>query len=160
MNTQFHPIRKELLNLIGLWMPRLKGLTQQNITQVRNSQGRSIKQIVGHMVDSATNNTHRIIHLQYQESPISYPDYANLGNNDRWIAIQNFQEEDWELLVDLWASSNRHIAHVIGQVDDRKLQRIWISALGEEVSLEAMIKDYPRHFNLHLGEIEELIKSK
>jgi hypothetical protein len=31
----------------------------------RNSQNRTVKQIVGHLVDSASNNTHRIIHLQY-----------------------------------------------------------------------------------------------
>jgi len=109
------------------------------------------------MVDSATNNTHRIIHMHYQDSPISYPDYANLGNNDRWISIQNYQEEDWDLLVKLWASVNRHIVHLIKQVDEAKLDQVWISALNEEVSLREMITDYPRHFKLHLDEITELI---
>jgi hypothetical protein len=157
MNLVFQNIISELHELADWWEPRLKGLPQEIISDRRNSQNRSIKQIVGHMVDSATNNTHRIIHLQYQKSPISYPDYANHGNNDRWIGIQNYQEEEWALLVDLWSSSNRHIAHVIGQVDEAKLDRTWISALGEEITLEAMITDYPRHFKLHLGEIEELI---
>ena len=127
---------------------------------VGNKQQRTIREIVGHMIDSATNNTHRIIHMHYQESPVSYPDYANLGNNDRWITIQNYLEEDWELLVNLWASSNSHIIHVIQQVDEAKLQQVWISALGEEVSLQEMIMDYPRHFRLHLQEIDELIENK
>ncbi len=95
------------------------------------------------MVDSASNNTHRIIHLQYQGSPLSYPDYANLGNNDRWIAIQNYQEEEWELLVSLWAATHRHIAHVIAQVDEEKLRAGTGSLrLNEEVTLEAMIIDF------------------
>ncbi len=112
------------------------------------------------MIDSATNNTHRIIHLQYQESPIQFPDYANLGNNDRWIHLQNYQEEQWDLVVRLWALTNKHIVHVIKQVDEEMLGNIWTSALGEKVSLEDMISDYPRHINLHLKEIEEIIQTK
>ena len=98
--------------------------------------------------------------MHYQESPVSYPDYANLGNNDRWIAIQNYLEEDWDLLVKLWASTNSHIVHVIQQVEKAKLQQVWISALGEELSLQEMIMDYPMHFRLHLQEIDELIETK
>ena len=93
---KFESIGEELLSLIEEWEPKLSALGNDVITERRNSQNRTIKQITGHMVDSAsTNNTHRIVHLQYQESPLIFPDYANLGNNDRWIAIQNYQEEEW-----------------------------------------------------------------
>ena len=122
-----------------------------------NVQNRTIKQIIGHLVDSASNNTHRIVHLQYQESPLIFPDYANLGNNDRWIAIQNYQNEDWGNLVQLWKYSNIHIAHVIRDINTEKLENEWISALDQKISLRAMIVDFPRHFKLHLKEINELI---
>ncbi len=95
-----------------------------------------------------------------REDPVQYPDYANLGNNDRWIAIQNYQNEEWDLLIQLWASTNRHIVHVIEHIDEKKLDQVWTSALDEEITLEAMIKDYPRHFNLHVREIEELMQIK
>ena len=42
--------------------------------------------------------------------------------------------------------------------DQSKLNKEWISALGEKISLEAMILDYPRHFRLHLDEITELME--
>ena len=160
MTAQFALISKELTELILRWDPILRGLSPEMITRDRNIQKRSIKQIVGHMVDSASNNTHRIVHLQYQESPLSFPDYANLGNNDRWIAIQNYQEEDWDHLVSLWTSSHRHIAHVMVHTDPRKLGSIWISALGEQVSLQDMILDFPRHFHLHISEIEALMNTR
>ena len=112
------------------------------------------------MADSATNNTHRIVHLHYQESPLIFPDYANLGNNDRWIAIQNYKDEDWDVLVQLWKYTNMHIAHVIKNMDSEKLGNIWISGTNEEVSLEAMVVDFPRHFKLHLSEIDELINAE
>jgi hypothetical protein len=109
------------------------------------------------MVDSATNNTHRVIHMHYQESPVNYPDYANLGNNDRWIAIQNYQEEDWNRLIKLWVAVNQHFIHLIRQIEEPRLDKKWTTALNETINLREMINDYPRHFKLHLNEISELI---
>ena len=155
--NKFESICQELLTLIKEWEKKLLALPVNVITERRNSQNRTIKQITGHMVDSASNNTHRIIHLQYQESPLIFPDYANFGNNDRWIAIQNYQEEEWNSLVQLWKYTNLHIVHVIRNINIEKLQNIWISALNDKVSLEDMVVDYLRHFKLHLDEINELI---
>lgn len=158
--VEFELNNEELLRLVSEWKLRLLSLPEEVIGNRRNIQNRTIKQIVGHMVDSASNNTHRIIHLQYNSSPLIYPDYANLGNNDRWIAIQNYQNENWENLVQLWKYSNLHIAHVIDNVNPEKLNNEWISALQQRVSLKAMILDYLSHFKLHLNEIEDLINSK
>ena len=155
--NEFKEINQELLSLIEEWELKLLQLPKDLITQKRNSQNRTIKQIVGHMADSASNNIHRIIHLQYQTSPLIFPDYANLGNNDRWIAIQNYQNEIWEDLVQLWKYSNLHIIHVINNVNMDKLDNEWISALNKAVSLKAMIIDYLPHFQLHLREIDDLI---
>lgn len=156
---EFKKNNEELLKLIDEWEPKLLKLQDDMITIRRNSQNRSIKQIVGHMVDSASNNIHRIIHLQYQVSPLIFPDYANLGNNDRWIAIQNYQDEKWQDLVQLWKYSNIHIVHVINNVNIEKLDNEWITALNETVLLKSMIIDYLRHFKLHLSEIDELINN-
>lgn len=157
---KFEAISEELLSLIKEWEPKLSVLDNDVISERRNSQNRTIKQITGHMVDSATNNTHRIVHLHYQKSPLIFPCYASHGNNDRWIAIQNYQDEDWGVLVQLWKYTNVHIAHVIKNMNKEKLGNIWISGTNEEVSLEAMVVDFPRHFKLHLSEIDELIKKE
>jgi uncharacterized damage-inducible protein DinB len=157
MAPDFQEICTQLTAHISKWEILLAHQPEATITARKNSQGRSIRQIVGHMADSASNNIHRVIHMHYQESPIHYPDYANLGNNDRWIAIQNYQEEDWGELVRLWASLNRHMVHLIRQVDKSRLDHFWISALNEKVTLEEMITDFPRHFKLHLDEISALI---
>jgi len=160
MSQDFLQVINDIKDLVRLWEPRLKCISADTLSGKKNHQNRTVKQIVGHMLDSATNNTHRIIHLQYQDSPIIYPDYANLGNNDRWIAIQNYQEEDWNLLVEIWAANHLHLAHVISQVDNSKLNAHWISALGEKVTLKEMIEDFPRHFRLHLDEIETILSTQ
>ena len=155
--SQFGANNQELLQLTNEWEIKLLSLSDNIVSVRRNKQNRTIKQIVGHMIDSASNNTHRIIHLQYQTSPLIFPDYASLGNNDRWIAIQNYQSENWNDLVLLWKSSNRHIAHIIQHVNLDKLNNEWISASGEHVSLHSMIIDYLYHFKLHLAEIDDLM---
>jgi hypothetical protein len=158
--NEFSKNNQELIRLIDEWEPKLSQLPEDILTKRKNSQNRTIKQIVGHMIDSASNNTHRIIHLQYQASPLIFPDYANLGNNDRWIVIQNYQDEKWGDLVQLWKYSNYHIVHVINNVNMEKLDNIWISALNDAVSLKSMMIDYLRHFRLHLSEIDDLINNK
>ncbi len=149
-----------ILRLLEEWESRLLALSEEIITDRKNSQNRSIRQILGHLVDSASNNTHRIIHLQYREDPCSFPNYATHGNNDRWIAIQDYQHEDWPTLVYLWKYTNLHLVHDIRNVDVAKLQNQWQSSESELISLRQNIEGYLPHFELHLKEIEVLINSK
>jgi hypothetical protein len=151
-------IRNEIIALVEEWEPVLTKLSGETIFMRRNSQNRTIKQILGHIIDSASNNTHRIVHLQYQPSPLIFPNYATFGNNDRWITIQDYQNEDWNILVLHWKYSLLHISHVIKNVKADKLTCEWISGPGEKVTLESMIIDFPRHLKLHLSEISDLIK--
>ncbi len=159
MNTFENDCRK-MLQLIEAWESRLLALSEETISQKRNKQDRSIRQVLGHMIDSASNNTHRIVHLQYRESPMTFPNYATFGNNDRWIAIQDYQHEDWHNLVQLWKFSNLHVIHVIRNVNVEKLENQWISGENETISLRQNIEGYLPHFKLHLGEIEELINQE
>lgn len=156
----YQKLYQEIFNKIQTWEDKLLSLDESVISLPRNSQNRSIRQIVGHMVDSATNNTHRMIHLQYRETPLEFPNYATRGNNDRWISIQNYQEEDWHELISLWKFIHLHFLHVVKNVDSNKLSKEWFADENERITLEEMLLDFPRHFQLHLNEIQELIKKK
>lgn len=158
MIKDFEPIAQGLLILVKEWESRLIAIPEDVLTARQNSQNRTIKQILGHMIDSASNNTHRIVHLQYQPDPLIFPNYATNGNNDRWITIQNYQTENWENMVQLWKYIHLHLVHVINNVNPQKLENRWDSESKYGlISLHDMIVDFLRHFNLHLGEIEELI---
>jgi hypothetical protein len=153
----FEPICQTILQYVEVWEPRLLSLPEEVVRDRKNIQNRSIRQITGHLFDSASNNTHRIVHFQYRENPMSFPNYATFGNNDRWIAIQDYQHENWYNLVQLWKYANLHLIHVIRNVDLTKLENQWISGEDKLISLRENIKYYPQHFELHLNEIEELI---
>lgn len=157
MTKEFESITQGVLSLIDEWEPKLLGLPDDVISQRRNIQNRTIKQILGHMIDSASNNTHRIVHMHYQKSPLRFPNYATNGNNNRWIAIQNYQDEDWVIMINMWKYSNLHIVHVINNVDSSKLDNQWHYSEERLISLKDGIIDYLRHFKLHLNEIDEII---
>jgi len=157
--TETSAITKEIYSLIEDWEPRLAFLPEKSINKFLNSQNRTIKQILGHLLDSTSNNIHRIVHLQYQKSPVTFPNYATFGNNDRWIAIQNYQNEDWNNMIQLWKYSLLHFCHVIKNVDVIKLDNEWIAGPDQRITLKSMIVDFPRHLKLHLCEINELIKN-
>ena len=70
----------------------LNGLSVEVITQRRNKQNRTIKQILGHLIDSASNNHQRMVRLQYSKDLLFFPDYRQ--DNDLWIALQDYQNAD------------------------------------------------------------------
>jgi len=151
---------KAILQLVELWEPKLLALSEEVISNPKNIQNRSIRQILGHLFDSASNNTHRIVHLQYRENPMSFPNYATNGNNDRWIAIQDYQHENWNNLVQLWKYANLHLIQIVRSVDQNKLDNLWISGEDKLISLRENIEGYLPHLELHIREIEELINFK
>ncbi len=157
MIKEFIPVTEGISALIEPSLAKWKALEEEVFYSRRNSQHRTIKQIIGHMIDSASNNTHRFIHMQYRQSPVEYPNYATQGNNDRWIAIQNYQDEEWNMLLNIWKYANLHIIHVIKNIDPEKLEATWIAGPDAAVSLKEMVVDFLPHFKLHLAEIDELI---
>jgi len=154
MNNNFSSITSGISEVIESWESRLIHLRTETITIKRNKQNRTIKQILGHLIDSASNNHQRMVRLQYNTELI-FPDYRQ--NNDRWIAIQDYQESNWINLVQLWKFFNLHIIQVIQSVDKDKLKNYWHDFEGTKVTLEQMINGYLGHLNLHMMEIQELI---
>ncbi|MBK8882128.1 MAG: DinB family protein [Bacteroidales bacterium] len=150
-------IINEIISLVQSREYALVSLPEEVITHRRNSQNRTIKQILGHMIDSTSNNIHRIVHLQNLPSPLVYPNYASNGNNDRWIVIQDYQNEEWTNMVQLWKYSLLHLCHVIGNIDDSKLENEWIAGPEHNITLRDMVIDFVRHLKLHLSEIDDLV---
>lgn len=150
----FSNITNGISKVIETWEPKLISLPVDTITQKRNKQNRTIKQILGHLIDSASNNHQRMIRLQYN-SDLVFPDYRQ--DNDLWIALQDFQNEDWNNLIQLWKYFNLHMIQVIKSVDRSKIDNYWHDFEGTKVTLQEMIDGYLWHIDLHFNEIQELI---
>lgn len=152
---ELHSITNGIARIVDRWEGKSDSLTQEEISERRNHQNRTVKQLVGHMVDSASNNHQRMTRLQYNDV-LEFPDYTQ--DNDRWIAIQNYQGFEWNNLVSLWKFCNLHIVHVIKNVDTSKLGNVWTDYEGNKVTLADMVAGYLSHLQLHTGEIEDILK--
>lgn len=150
----FSSVTNGIQKYIDTWEPKLTDLPIDIITYKRNKQNRTIKQILGHLIDSAANNHQRMIRLQYNEK-LDFPDYQQ--DNDLWISLQDYQNADWNTTIKMWKYYNLHMIQVIKSVDQTKLDNSWQNFEDNTVTLRQMIEGYLGHIELHLNEIQELI---
>jgi hypothetical protein len=155
---EFEIITGEITDAFRSNEQNLLSLSEEILTTRKNNQNRTVKQILGHLIDSTSNNIHRVVHMQYQKSPFEYPNYATFGNNDKWIAIQDYQNEDWNTMIQLLKYSLLHYCHVVKNIDVTKLENEWIAGPGRLMTLRTMVYEFLPHLRLHLGEIDELVK--
>jgi hypothetical protein len=149
-------VAEELTQLVQSYEDKLLGMAERDIRQKKDETSWSIKEIVGHLIDSASNNHQRFIRLQYTKE-LTFPDYQ--FENEKWVTIQNYQEEDWNSLVQLWKCFNLHIVHVIRNINRKMLSHIWREGSVSPVSLQDLIVDYLAHFKVHLDQIEAIVKA-
>jgi len=111
----------------------------------------SKKELLGHLIDSAANNHHRFIKIQFLPQPFFVEGYAQ---ND-WVRIQNYNEKDTEQLVNLWKVYNEHILFIIQNTPDKNL-KIKITAedpFENADTLFLLMKDYVDHMDHHFKQI-------
>ncbi len=150
----FTNITTGIQKYIDTWEQKLIDLPIDTISNRRNKQNRTIKQILGHLIDSAANNHQRMIRLQYNNE-LDFPDYQQ--DNDLWIALQDYQNADWNTSIQLWKFYNLHMIQVIKSVDQSKLENSWQNFENTTVTLKQMIEGYLDHIDLHFDEIQDLI---
>lgn len=159
-------IINEIREIIDRETDYLMTLTDKEVSDRRNSQQRTVKMLVGHLVDSASNNHQRIVRLQYaprcghsmpntEMGMLTFPDYTQ--DNDLWLKLQDYEHAPWTELVTLLRLYNHHICHVIRSVDQTKLNNYWLDYEGCRVTLDDMISGYVGHLRLHFGQMHELL---
>ena len=110
--------------------------------------GWSRQQVLGHLIDSASNNHQRFVRAALQTS-LDFPGY----DQDGCVRVQAVEEAQWPLLVALWADYNRYLAHVIAHLPASKLETLCRIGSNEPVTLQFLVEDYLKHLLHHLGQI-------
>src|SRR5689334_19046180 len=92
-----------LASLLASVPQQLAAIVEAEASQ--KSDGRwSKKEILGHLIDSASNNHQRFVRAQLAPH-VDFPPYEQ----NRWVAAQRYAEEPWPDLVNLWLLYNRHL---------------------------------------------------
>jgi hypothetical protein len=141
-------LSEQLLRLIDAAEPKLRKISEPETTNPILPGGWSRKQVLGHRIDSASNNHQRFVRAVLQTS-LDFPTYDQDGN----ARVQVPQEVDWSLLVSLWAAYNRYLAHVIARLPATKLDAVCRIGTGKPVTLGFLASDYVTHLVHHLKQI-------
>jgi len=141
-------LSEKLLSVIEEAEPRLRAITVPESTKPILPGGWSRKQVIAHLIDSASNNHQRFVRAAQQAS-LEFPNYDQEGN----MRVQAPQEADWPLLVSLWASYNRYLAHIIAHLPASKLETSCRIGSRDPVTLRFVATDYLTHLIHHLSQI-------
>jgi hypothetical protein len=141
-------LSEQVLSVVEAAEPKLREVSDLEAAKPALPGGWSRKQLLAHLIDSASNNHQRFVRAALQPS-LDFPPYDQNGN----IRLQAPQEADWELLVSLWSAYNRYLAHIIARLPAAKLQTVCRIGPGEPVTLDFLAKDYLMHLLHHLNQI-------
>ena len=119
----------------------------------------SPKEIIGHLIDSASNNHGRFVRAQLKDDLV-FDGYEQ----EDWVRAGGYQDQSWPDLVRLWQLFNQHIAHVMATADAESLSRprtrhnledIAFRPVGpgQPASLEYFMRDYVEHLKHHLRQL-------
>jgi len=123
------------------------------------------KEIIGHLIDSASNNHQRYVRLQITDN-LEFPGYGS--DNLKWVAVQQCNEMKFSDLLLLWRQYNILLAHIIKNTDPAKLDNCWNRRgeqagqidpehEGEKVPLKDLFDSYIKHLINHLNQFEETL---
>jgi len=143
-----HSIAQQLTQTIEAARPRLLSIPDAEAGGKPYPDKWSLKETLGHLIDSAANNHQRIVRMQ-ERADIGPFGYEQL----HWVNSQHYQQEAWPQVVEFWYRYNTHLAHIIERVDGRCLSNTCDVGYDKPATLAFVIEDYLRHLNHHLNQI-------
>jgi hypothetical protein len=107
----------------------------------------SKKEILGHLIDSATNNHHRFIRAQFENAPIiTY-------EQNKWNEFGYYQQMPIDQLIQFWTSYNRQLLALLKLIPPANLKKECNTGGLNNVTIEWLFNDYVSHLEHHLGQI-------
>jgi hypothetical protein len=106
------------------------------------------KEILGHLIDSASHNHQRFVRGQLFAA-VDLPNYEQ----ESWVKTQNFVAEPWPDLINLWLLFNRHLLHLMRTAPEASLKTPMSIGGDAPVPLSVVITGYVSHLEHHVEQI-------
>ena len=154
-----HDVSVQLETIVRDVLPILRSVTEASAAVAPEPDVWSAKQVIGHLIDSASNNHQRFVRAQFSDELV-FPGY----DQETWVRVQAYQQAEWGALLALWTAYNLHLARIIALIPSEVRLRprsrhnldqlAWIPVpAGTPATLEYFMDDYVGHLKLHLRQI-------
>jgi hypothetical protein len=148
-----------LASVVERVTPRLEAMSDEEAAKPPGAGKWSPKEIIGHLIDSASNNHQRFVRAQFT-TDLVFPGYEQ----ELWVESQRYASAPWRELVALWRSFNLHLARLMDATPDEianvardphNLDSIGFRDLpeGEPATLAWFMNDYVDHLEHHLAQV-------
>ena len=148
MNNIFATSASDLGRTVAQAKPLLLKLNNADTSKPRSKGKWSRKEILGHLMDSASNNHQRFVRGALQ-GKLVFPAYEQ----DKLVSLQRFREMDWGFLVELWTAYNRFLAHVLTCLPAEAANISCHIGNNKPATLGWIAEDYVAHLKHHLNQI-------
>ena len=139
--------------------PRLAAISDADAAKSPAAEKWSHKQIIGHLIDSASNNHQRFVRANFTDDLI-FPGY----DQERWVALGHYADAPWDSLLSLWREFNLQIARVMEATPSdvksmprsrHNLHQLAWRAVAEDqpATLGYFMSDYVDHLEHHLAQV-------
>lgn len=135
----------ELEQVINKYIGDLQAVSEADMSFKPSPTKWSKREILGHLIDSAQSNIRRFVAGQYEDVPrITY-------DQDKWVAITNYQQYPLADIIELWYLINKHIVAILKNTSTENAQR---QVQTEKLNtIEWLAKDYIKHLLHHLHQV-------
>ena len=133
--------------LINIIPHLLLNMDESDLTLKTSPEKWSKKEILGHLIDSATNNHQRFIRGQYEDVPTIFYD------QNQWNKLSHYHEMSTKQIISFWTMYNKHLLHIIKHIPNDNLQKKCRAFDGNTYTLEFLINDYVVHLEHHLRQV-------
>lgn len=141
-------IATQLQTIIDEYLQHLNFISEDELLFKPSPEKWSKKELIGHLIDSAQNNIRRFIVAQYETGP------TIIYNQDKWVAINKYQQWESRNLIRLWYLLNKQIAGILENISDEMAQyTVQCEAL---YSIDWLVQDYIKHLKHHMHQILNL----
>jgi hypothetical protein len=136
-------------NEIARAAERLEAVTEERARQTYRDGSWTRKQVMGHLLDSASNNHQRFVRASLQDEYVG-PTY----DQPAWVDRIGWGELPWEQLLRYWKTYNEVLVRIVSRIPREKYGvRCTILDYPREYTLETLIVDYLDHMNQHIDQI-------
>ena len=141
-------IAVERLSYLCATIPKLLAEIEESKFSLKVSPEKwSKKEIIGHLIDSATNNHHRFVQIQFQDIIIKPYD------QNKWNKGNFYQQISGKQIIDFWTIYNQHLIEIIKRIREEDLQKEFTTIDNKSFTLSFLINDYVEHLEHHLRQV-------